>query len=280
MLTAVKFYQELRSGSSLPLIISASDGNKYVAKLCGAGDGILANVVEWLASKLGTLLHLPVISPVFLAIPKTLDDASWDPEIRELLQKSIGVNLGLPYLENAETYSERAAHTVDENLKDEIFLYDLFLLNIDRNPANPNMIIHQGELRCLDYSSALMIRSALTRENYREHVLLRHLKRHPFYRSPIMPYPFINKLRQVADSDISQIVSELPDEWLKPLQIAAAASEAKEIIRARLIAKKNHGEVLLRMLDMLRIVKHETEEERHARSLQNRLAFEQKHGKI
>lgn len=280
MLTAVTFHRELRSGSSLPLIVGASDGNKYVAKLCGAGDGILANVVEWLASKLGTLLHLPVISPVLLAIPETLDDDSWDPEIRGLLQKSIGINLGLPYLEEATAYNDRAAQALDENLMDEIFLYDLFLLNIDRSAANPNMIFYQGELRCLDYSSALMIRSALTRENYREHALLRHMKRHLFYRSPIMPYPFINKLRQVADSDISQIVSELPEEWLKSLPVAAAPDEARETISARLIAKKNHGEVLLRMLDMLRIVKHETEEERQARSTQNRQAFERKYGKI
>ncbi len=280
MLTAVKFYQELRSGSSLPLIVGASDGNKYVAKLCGAGDGILANLIEWLASKLGTLLHLPVISPVFLAIPETLDDVSGDPEIRELLHKSVGVNLGLPYFEEATAYNEHAAQTLAENLKDEIFLYDLFLLNIDRNTANPNMIFHHGELKCLDYSSAMMIRSALMGENYREHALLRHLKRHPFYHSPLMPYPFINKLRQVADNDIHHLVSELPEEWLKPLPVAAAPAKTREIISARLIAKKNHGEVLLRMLDMLKIVKHETEEERHARSSQNRQTFERKYGKI
>lgn len=280
MLTAVKFYQELRSGSSLPLLVGASDGNKYVAKLCGAGDGILANAVEWLASKLGTLLHIPIINPVFLAIPETLDNVSWDPEIRELLHKSVGVNLGLPYFEEATAYSEHAAQTLAENLKDEIFLYDLFLLNIDRNTANPNMIFHRGGLKCLDYSSAMMIRSVLTRENYREHALLRHLKRHPFYRSPLMPYAFINRLRQVAASDIHHLVSELPEEWLKPLHIAPAANEVRKTISARLIDKKNHGEVLLRMLDMLKIAKHETEEERHARSSQNRQAFERKYGKI
>lgn len=280
MLTAVKILKALHSGSSLPVIAGASDGNTYVIKLRGAGDGVAANVVEWLASKLGYLLDIPVICPVFLVIGEALENQVGDPEVSELIARSRGLNLGTPYLEDASPFDNRAAQDLADDHKNAIFLYDLFLLNIDRNASNPNMIWHRGELKCLDYSSALTIRSVITQENYREHVVLRHLKRHPFYRTPIMPYDFINRLRQVADDGIRQIVGELPDEWIKRLPLASEPRETRKKIGARLSDRKNHGEVLLRWLDMLKILKLETEEERHAKSLQNRQAFERKYGKF
>ena len=66
MIKVAEFYQEIRAGSSLPLIVGGSDGHKYVIKLRGSGEGILANVVEFLSLNLGRLAQIPVLEPVCL----------------------------------------------------------------------------------------------------------------------------------------------------------------------------------------------------------------------
>jgi len=56
--------------------------------------------------------------------------------------------------------------------------------------------------------------------------------------------------------------------------------ETKSAISKRLSEEKNNVTVLLKRLDMLRILRLETEEERHVRTLQNKQAFEEKFGKL
>ena len=167
MIHSLHFYEELRKGSSLPLLVGGDDGNNYVVKLNGAGDGVLSNIVEWVASKLGELLQIPVLQPVLVNIDANFAEQAGDPEARELLEKSVGINLGTPYLPGASTFTERYAQRIDDFLKQQVFLFDVFLLNVDRTEVNPNMIVHGGELRCLDYSSAMEIRNAINGERYR-----------------------------------------------------------------------------------------------------------------
>jgi hypothetical protein len=280
MIRAVRFYEEIRRGSSLPLLIGGDDGNRYVVKLNGAGDGMLSNVVEWVASKLGELLQIPILQPVFVAIDANFARQAGDPETSELLERSVGINLGTPYLPHAVTYSARYAPSIDDVLQQQIFLFDLFLLNIDRTDMNPNMIVHNGELWCLDYSSAIEVRSAINGEPYREHVILRHLKKHPFYRMNLLPYGFINCLEKIPDSRIRDIVNAIPVEWISRLRVATRETESRNVITAKLLSRKRQGIALRARLDLLRVLKAETAEEARWRSLNNKKAFEQKYGKL
>ncbi|MGH7451981.1 MAG: HipA family kinase [bacterium] len=280
MIQAIRFYEEVRRGSSLPLLIGGDDGNRYVVKLNGAGDGVLSNVVEWVASKLGELMQIPVLQPVFVVIDASLAEQAGDPETRELLERSVGINSGTPYLPDAATYSARHAPSIDDILKQQIFLFDVFLLNIDRTDVNPNMVVHHGKLWCLDYSSALEIRSAINGEPYREYVILRHLKQHPFYRANLLPYDFINRLEKIPDSRIRDIVDEIPAEWISQLHVATHETESRSLITEKLLNKKRQGIALRARLDLLRVLKAETAEETQLRSLENRKAFEQKYGRL
>lgn len=178
MIKVVEFYQEIRAGSSLPLIIGGSDGNKYVVKLRGSGEGVLANVVEFLSLKLGRLAQIPVLEPAFLIIEMGLDQKASDSEIKELLARSVGINLATKYIEGASIYHEQSPPVFDAELKSNIFLCDLFLLNIDRNAKNSNMVFNDDGLWCLDYSSAVTMRNVITGKSYKELVLLREMKRH------------------------------------------------------------------------------------------------------
>jgi hypothetical protein len=262
------------------LLIGGDDGNQYVVKLNGAGDGVLSNVVEWVASKLGELLQIPVLQPVFVAIDASLAGQAGDPETKELLERSAGVNLGTPYLPDAVTYNARHASSIDDFLQQQIFLFDVFLLNIDRTNVNPNMVVHHGELWCLDYSSALEIRSAINGEPYREYVILRHLKQHPFYRANLLPYDFINRLEKIPDRRIRDIVAAIPAEWIGRLRTALPEAESRRLITEKLLNKKRVGIALRARLDLLRMLKAETAEEAGWRSLENKKAFEQKYGRL
>ena len=279
MIRAVQFYKEIRIGSSLPLLVGGDDGNAYVVKLNGAGDGVLSNVIEWVSSKLGGLLQIPILPPVFILIEADFAEKADDPETRELLERSAGINLATPYLAEASAYNQRDLPRINGFLQQQIFLFDLFLLNIDRTEMNPNMIIHRSELKCLDYSSAMEIRSLINGESYREHKLLKPLKQHPFYRDKLEAYGFIEQLRAIHDDGIRGIADEIPAEWIERLQTAKPEIQSRSTIKEKLIQKKQHARTLLTRLDLLKVLKVETAEEYHLRTLENKKAFEQKYGR-
>lgn len=274
MIRATQFYQEMRRGSSLPLLIGGDDGNRYVVKLNGAGDGVLSNITEWIVSKLGGFLQIPVLSSVFVFIDADFAAQAGDPETRELLERSAGLNLGTPYFPGAAAYQARLASRFDDFVKQQIFFFDVILLNIDRTEINPNMIIHGDKLWCLDFASALEIRSLVTGAPYREHVLLKPLKQHPFYGENLNVYGFLKQLREIPDEAIREIIDTMPTAWLGHLRVS------RNVIVEKLLLLKQQGITLRNRLDLLRVLKIETVEEARLRSLQNRQAFEQKYGKL
>jgi len=273
MIKVVEFYKEIRVGSSLPLIVGGSDGHKYVVKLRGSGEGVLANVVEFLSLKLGRLAQIPVLEPLCLLVETDFAKKANDPEIRELLEKSAGINFGTKYVEAASVYNEQRAPVIAPELKNNIFLYDLFLLNIDRNASNSNIIFNRDDLWCLDYASAVTMRNAVAGKSYKELALLKEIKRHLFYRDHINAYSFIRKFKEIPDGNMGDMIDELPEEWLYSLNMT---KETKSVISKKLIEEKNNVAVLLKRLDMLRILRLEMEEERRLRALQNKQAFEKK----
>lgn len=277
MIKVAEFYQEIRAGSSLPIIVGGSDGHKYVIKLRGSGEGVLANVVELLSLKLGQLAQIPVLEPVCLWVETDFAKKTKDPEIRELLERSAGINFATKYIEAAFLYDAQRVPVIAPELKDNIFLYDLFLLNIDRNASNPNIIFNRDGLWCLDYASAVAVRNVVAGKSFNEFALLKEMKRHLFYRDNINAYAFISKFKEISDRSISDLIDELPEEWLHSLKMTKATKSA---LCKRLIEEKKNVTVLLKRLDLLRILRLETAAERHLRTLKNKRAFEQKFGKL
>jgi len=267
----------------LPLIVGGSDGFKYVVKLRGSGDGVLANVVEWLGVKLGLLMQIPILQPELLMIDASFveETKDQDPEIVELLERSVGINFATRYLEDVTLLNERNSFSIDKALKSNIFLYDLFLLNIDRSPKNTNMILNGNELWCLDYSSSITMMSVVAGKNYRqEEIFLKEIKRHPFYNNEIIADDFIVRLKAIGDKAICDLVEELPEEWMQQLNVGKETRETRKTISDRLIDKKNETESLKKRLEILKALKIETEEERKLRVLKNKKAFEEKLGRI
>jgi len=274
MITVNRFYQEIRTGSSLPLIVGGNDGCKYVLKPNGSGDGILASIVDWLALKLGSLVGIPVLDPKVLLLEKGLIADDNDPEIIELVERSIGKNFGTPYLEGAAIYDSSAALPLSESLKNDVFLYDLFLLNIDRTARNPNIVKFKDEIRCLDFSSSITLRGILEGKDYNESLFLPYFKYHPFYSETISTVQFILKLKTLLKSDLVDTIEKIPDEWIFAVSHGLSIPDKRREIASQLVEKLVNDNLVQQKLAELSTIKTETEAERKSRILKNRSEFE------
>ncbi len=278
MIKITKFFNEIRIGSSLPLIVGGNDNNRYVVKLNGSGDGVIASAIDWLSIKLGRLLHIPVLEPEFLEISNSFSEKDHDPEIIELIDKSVGLNFGTRYEEGAVVYGENSGFKFSEKLKDDIFLYDLFLLNIDRTAKNPNMICRNLKLWCLDFSSAITVRSSIDGKDYQEREFLHHMRKHPFYRDNVYVDDFIARLKKIQGKNIFDIIEEIPAVWLQQIEPERDSSELKILIGNRLTEKINKVDILTGRLEVLKELQTETEAERKSIALNNRNAFKKRFG--
>jgi len=248
---ATRYVTPLREGGSLPAIVEASDLGFYVLKFRGAGQGPLALVAELIAAEIGRALGLKVPDVVLMEVDAALGRNEPDPEIRELLKASVGLNLGVDYLPGSVSFDPAAGDVVAADLASEIVWFDAFLTNVDRTPRNPNLLWWHKVLYLIDHGAALyfhhnwqslesMIDSRFAA--VRDHVLLPWASRIE---------DADRRLRPLLDEALfARIVAEIPESWLagEPGVSAAdrhagyvaflarrleSASFAEEAVRAR-----------------------------------------------
>jgi hypothetical protein len=79
-----------------------------------------------------------------------------DTEIRELLQRSAGINVGLRYLDGAFNFDPSAAgQLVTPELAARVVWLDAFVTNVDRTHRNPNLMVHARAPWLIDNGAAL-----------------------------------------------------------------------------------------------------------------------------
>jgi len=120
--SATRYVTPLREGGSLPAIVEADDLGFYVLKFRGAGQGPLALVAELIAGEIGRALALEVPEVVRVDVDAALGRNEEDPEIRDLLKASVGVNLGLDYLPGSITFDAAARDAVEADLASSIVM--------------------------------------------------------------------------------------------------------------------------------------------------------------
>lgn len=181
-LTALRYVQPLREGGSLPAVVETEEG-LYVVKFRGAGQGPRALVAELVVALLARHLGLPVPDPALVEVSHPLGADEPDPEIRDLLAASRGVNTGFRYLDGAFNFQPGAAgHLVEPAFAAEVVWLDAFLTNPDRTARNPNLLIQERRPWLIDHGAALYIHHAWDRVDeartrspfplIRDHVLL------------------------------------------------------------------------------------------------------------
>jgi hypothetical protein len=149
---ATRYVTPLREGGSLPALVEADDDGLYVVKFRGAGQGPRALIAELLAGELARAGGLKVPELVFVELDPRIAVAEPDPEIQDLLKASEGLNVGLDFLPAALPYNPLEPPSPE--LAAEIVWLDAFVLNVDRTPRNPNLLLWHRDLWLIDHGAA------------------------------------------------------------------------------------------------------------------------------
>jgi hypothetical protein len=214
---ATRYVTPLREGGSLPAIVEADDLGLYVLKFRGAGQGVLALVAELVAGEIGRLLGLRVPELVFVQVDCELGRNEGDPEIRQLLEASVGLNLALDYLPGSVMFDPAAGDVADAQLASMAVWFDSFVTNVDRTARNPNLLCWHKALYFIDHGAALYFhhdwrdldtRARSTFPAIRNHVLLARARE--------IRNADLFARRHLSRDAFAGILEQVPDEWLLP----------------------------------------------------------------
>lgn len=154
--TATRYVQPLREGGTLPAVVDTHGGGLFVAKFRGAGQGAKALVAELLVGMIAQAARLPVPELALIQVLPEFGRGEPDPEIQDLLKASVGVNVGLRYLDGAFNFQPSVAgDLVDAELAARIVWLDAFTTNPDRTARNPNLLIWERKPWLIDHGAAL-----------------------------------------------------------------------------------------------------------------------------
>src|SRR5690554_1227439 len=152
--TVLRYITPLREGGSLPALADADDGNNYVLKFKGSGQGVRSLIAELIGGEVARFLGFKVPELVFADLGEDFGRTEGDEEIQDLLKWSEGLNLALFYKSGSINY-DPAVMEADEELASKIVWMDAFLTNIDRTFRNTNMLMWNNELWLIDHGSTL-----------------------------------------------------------------------------------------------------------------------------
>ena len=127
-------------------------------KFRGAGQGPKALAAEIVAGEAARALGLPVPELVLVDLDPALGAAEPDPEIQDLIAASDGINFGMDFLPGALPFTP--ARPPEPDLAADIVWFDSFVLNVDRTPHNPNLLLWHQRLWLIDHGAALYVHHA------------------------------------------------------------------------------------------------------------------------
>jgi hypothetical protein len=211
---AVRFIAPLREGGSLPALVEASDSGMYVLKLRGAAQGIKSLVAEIVAGELARALGLTVPDLKLVELDPDIGKNEPDEELRELLMRSAGLNVGVDFLPSALPFNPAAGAATEASLAADIVWFDALVMNVDRTARNPNMLKWHGRLWLIDHGASLYL-------HHRPRVTTRDRDPFPQTRDHVL-LPYAGSIREadarlaprITKALLTDIVSAVPHDWL------------------------------------------------------------------
>lgn len=218
-------------GSSWPVLVDAG-GRRVVVKLRGTAEGLPPLVSELVVGALAEALGLPTPGRCLVELGPGVPSDDPHEELRDLLGRSLGVNLGLTYLEGFRDVTTADAARLEPKLSARVVWLDALVQNPDRTRQSPNLMIKAGQVQLIDHGAALGFHhdwSNVTEQTPREpgSFVAQHLLR-----------PTEAELRQADETlaprltrdVLERALSEVPDDFL------AGTSEAPQRQRAAYVA--------------------------------------------
>lgn len=205
----MRYVTPLREGGSLPAIVEGDDEGLYVLKFRGAGQGPLALVAELISGEIGRRLGVQIPELVFMELEEAIGRNEEDPEIRDLLLASAGLNIGIDFLPGATMFDPAAGDSTDGETASKAVWFDALVTNIDRTARNTNLLWWHKRLYFIDHGASLYFHhnwgdarqmAVKPFTGIREHVLLAWADRIVEVDRKLRPLLTEQVLRQVIDA--------------------------------------------------------------------------------
>ncbi len=212
---ATRYVTPLREGGSLPAVVEADDGELYVMKFVGAGQGPKALIAELIGGQIAQSLGFQTPELVFMEMDGQLGRSEPDPEIQDLLQASIGLNLGMRYLPSALAYNPLVKPSLPADLASDIVWFDAYITNVDRTARNANMLIWEDDLWLIDHGASLYFHHDWGDYLERSRSPFSFTKQHTLLSLAGRLRESDERLRPLlTDELLTAIVETVPDVWL------------------------------------------------------------------
>jgi hypothetical protein len=219
-------------GSSWPVLVDCGD-QRLVVKLRGTAEGLAPLVSEIVVGAIADVLGLATPARFLVELPEHVPSDDPHEELRDLLDRSAGLNLGLAYLDGFRNVTPADASRIDPELAASIAWLDWLVQNPDRTAKNPNLMIKAGKIQLIDHGAALSFHydwSSVTEQTPR--VTGEILSHHLLAVSRQQLLAADRKLApKIKRETLAQALSEVPDAFLQQL-----SNEACERQRAAYVA--------------------------------------------
>ena len=213
---ATRYVAPLREGGSLPGIVEADDLGTYVCKFRGAGQGLGVLVAEVIVGELARVLGIRTPELVAVELAEGIARYEADEEVQDLLNASLGLNLGVDFLPGSFGFDSGVA--VDRDTAGRILWLDAFVANVDRSWRNPNLLVWHGDVWAIDHGASLYFhhswesgvtdpaRFAEQPWSADDHVLRSHVDAVAGVSDELAD--------AVTDEVLERVTALVPDEWL------------------------------------------------------------------
>lgn len=227
---AVRYVLPLREGGSLPALVDADDGFKYVLKFRGGGHGAKALIAEFIGGEIARAAGMRVPELVFVNLDEDFGRTEGDEEIQDLLQASRGLNLGLHFLSGALTW-DVVVNTADPMEASRIVWLDAFITNVDRTWRNTNMLLWHGrELWLIDHGASLYFHHNWTGWEKAALSPFTYIKDHALLRDASMLAEADAEMRtRITPKVIDAVVAAIPDTWLQQASEEISPDEQRRV---------------------------------------------------
>ncbi|MEU6572364.1 HipA family kinase [Streptomyces sp. NPDC046805] len=218
--TAVRYVTPLRAGGSVPGIVEADDLGTYVVKFSGSAQGRKALVAEVIVGELARALGLRFPELVLVHFDPAIARDEPHQEVRDLLDASHGVNLGMDFLPGAKDFTPEVAGAfpVDPLEAGRIVWLDALTVNVDRTIHSSNLMVWPTfgtappHLWLIDHGAALVFHhrwggtDPTKAYDFRHHALGHY--------TPDVRAADAELAPQVTEELLRGILAEVPDAWL------------------------------------------------------------------
>jgi len=209
-----QYITPLREGGSLPAIVEANDGFKYVIKFRGAGQGKKALIAELIGGELARAIGLNVPELVFMNLDESYSKTEGDEEIQDLLKFSVGLNLGLHYLSGSITYDPLVSKATPSEAS-KVVLLDSIIMNIDRTPKNTNLLNWNNELWLIDHGASLYFHHSWNKWQSHKSTGFPLIKEHVLLEKAFnLEAESKNIIEMLTEDCVSEIVAQIPKDWM------------------------------------------------------------------